>query len=38
MITDGAFKDDNFVGLLDEPVGSGFARDEVTGAFFPVNF
>ncbi len=27
-------KDDSFVHLLNEPIGSEFARDEVTGGFF----
>lgn len=30
-------KDDSFVGLLNEPVGSEFGRDDVTKTFFPLH-
>ena len=28
--------DDSFIHLLDEPIGSEFARDEITGTFYPI--
>ena len=30
-------KDDGFIHLLNEPVGSEFRRDEITGTFFSIN-